>query len=176
MRTYTRARIPGACYFFTVNLAQRGTNSLLAQHVDRLREAFRLTHRDHPFMMDAVVVLPNHLHCLWTLPPDDADFSMRWRLIKARFSRFVATGERISVSRQRKGERGIWQRRFREHVIRDDLDYQRHMDYIHYNPVKHGYVEHARDWPHSSFHRCVKRGLYPEDWGASALITELDYE
>ena len=112
------------------------------------------------------MILPDHLHCLWRLPPDDDDFPLRWRLLKAGFSSRLAPGEYISQSRQRKGERGIWQRRYWEQVIRDERDFQRHLDYIHYNPVKHGYVPAAKDWPYSSFHRWVKRGVYPVDWAA----------
>jgi putative transposase len=111
--------------------------------------------------------LPNHLHCLWQLPSDDDDFPTRWRLIKARFSHGIDEGERISVSRQRKGERGLWQRRYWEHVIRGERDYQRHLDYIHFNPVKHGYVRSAKDWSYSSFHRWVRRGDYPVDWAVT---------
>ena len=173
MRTYTRARVPGATYFFTVNLAERNGNDLLTRHIDALREAFRLTKQDHPFVIEAMAVLPDHLHCLWRLPSGDNDFPMRWRLIKARFSRMLPYGERISASRMRKGERGIWQRRYWEHVIRDERDLHRHLDYIHYNPVKHGYVQRTVDWPYSSFHRYVARGVYPVDWAASMDVPDL---
>jgi putative transposase len=115
--------------------------------------------------MDAVVVLPDHLHCIWSLPDGDADYSTRWGLIKAHFSRGVEHGERRSASRIKRGERGIWQRRFWEHCLRDDGDYARHVDYIHWNPVKHGYVQRVADWPHSSLHRHVARGVYAADWG-----------
>lgn len=176
MRTYTRARLPGACYFFTVNLAERGGNDLLVRRVAELREAFRRTQQDHPFHIDGIVILPDHLHCIWRLPEDDADFPKRWRLIKARFSHGIAAGERVSASRARKGERGIWQRRYWEHLIRDERDFRAHMDYIHFNPVKHGYVAAVRDWPHSSFHRLVERGVYPPDWGAEPGVQSLDFE
>lgn len=176
MRTYTRARFAGGTYFFTINLATRRGNDLLVKHIADLREAFRRTRADHPFIIEAVVVLPDHLHCLWRLPPRDDDFSTRWRLIKARFSRAIATGERISRSRRRKGERGIWQRRYWEHVVRDETDYARHMDYIHFNPVKHGYVRSARDWPHSSFHRLVAQGVYPAGWAAASEVRACDWE
>jgi putative transposase len=129
-----------------------------------LRAAFRETKRDHPFTIDAIVVLPDHLHALWTMPDGDADFATRWRLIKTGFSRRVPAGERISESRAAKGERGIWQRRYWEHTIRDENDFARHIDYIHIHPIKHGYVTRVGDWPHSSFHRMVKLGIYPEDW------------
>jgi len=176
MRTYTRARVPGGCYFFTLTLAQREDNDLLVRHVDALREAFRAVQARHPFTLDAIVVLPEHLHCLWQLPPDDDDFSGRWRLIKAAFSRAIPKHESISRSRDRKGERGLWQRRYWEHLIRDESDHARHRDYIHYNPVKHGHAPAVHDWPHSSFHRFVQRGLYAPEWGANPGIAALDFD
>ncbi len=176
MRVYKRAKVAGGSYFFTVNLAERHGNDLLVRHIAQLRQAFSLTRRDHPVSIDAMVVLPDHLHCLWRLPACDDDFPKRWRLIKARFSRCIDGGERISMSRRRKDERGIWQRRYWEHVIRDECDYERHMDYIHFNPVKHGYVQSVRDWPYSSFHRWVRCGVYPVDWAASLEIVECQWE
>jgi putative transposase len=163
MTDYRRNFIPGGSFFFTVNLAQRRV-SLLTAHIDRLRMAFRETRRRHPFTLDAIVVLPDHLHAVWTLPAGDADFATRWRLVKSAFSRGLVTGERISKSRAAKGERGIWQRRYWEHTIRDESDFARHVDYIHINPVKHGLVAQVRDWPFSSFHRMAEVGVYPEDW------------
>lgn len=168
MRTYTRTRLSGATYFFTVNLAERDGNDLLIRQIDVLREAFRVTRKEHPFFIEAAVILPEHLHCLWQLPANDHNFSMRWRLIKARFSRLISSGERISSSRRRKGERGIWQRRYWEHVIRDERDLRQHLDYIHFNPVKHGHVARVTDWPYSSFHRYAARGFYPADWAVAA--------
>jgi putative transposase len=156
MRTYKRVWIPGGTYFFTVNLAERRNTTLLIDHVAQLRAAFRLVRNAHPFVIDAIVVLPDHLHCIWRLPPDDDRFATRWRMIKARFSETVADGERVSASRIRKGERGIWQRRYWEHAIRDEEDWRHHVDYIHYNPVKHGYAKRVCDWPHSSFPRFEK--------------------
>ncbi|HEY8025072.1 MAG TPA: transposase [Burkholderiaceae bacterium] len=173
MRTYKRARIAGATYFFTVNLSRRHDNPLLTRHIDALREAFRVTQDAHPFVIEAIVVLPDHLHCIWRLPPEDSNFPMRWSLIKARFSRALAIDERVSASRKMKGERGIWQRRYWEHVIRDEQDLRNHLDYIHYNPVKHGHVAATIDWPYSSFHRYVARGDYPENWAASPQTVEL---
>ena len=133
MRTYLRDRTPGGCYFFTVNLADRKRHTLI-EHVGALREAFRTTLADHPVRVDAIVVLPDHLHCLWQLPPDDADYPLRWRLIKARFAAQVADDVAPSESRRRRGERGVWQRRYWEHRIRDDADYARHLDYIPLQP------------------------------------------
>jgi putative transposase len=125
-----------------------------------------------PFDIAAIVVLPDHLHAIWTLPPDDADFSTRWRLIKTRFAKSLPRRERRSAVRKARGERGIWQRRFWEHLIRDDADYARHVEYCYFNPIKHcyfspikhGHARRARDWPHSSFHRDVRHGLFPLDW------------
>jgi putative transposase len=150
-------------FFFTVNLAERRLR-LLTEHIDELRTALRQTRRHHRFTIDAVVVLPDHLHAAWTLPDNDPDFATCWRLIESAFSRSLATGERISRSRAAKGERGIWQRRYREHTIRNENGFARHLDYIHINPVKHELVPRVRDWPYSSFRRMVKLGVYPEDW------------
>src|SRR3954469_19186676 len=123
-------------------------------------------------MIDAMVVLPDHLHAIWTLPEGDADFATRWRLIKSGFSRRVARGERISDSRAAKAERGIWQRRYWEHTIRDETDFSRHIDYIHFNPVRHGLVRRVEDWPYSSFHRYVRNGTLPDDWAGDAAEGE----
>lgn len=176
MRSYKRARITGGAYFFTVNLAERHANDLLIRRIAELREAFRRTRQQHPFGLEAIVVLPDDLHCLWQLPPEDDDFPTRWRLIKACFSRSIEEGERISRSRRCKGERGIWQRRYWEYMIRDEPDYRRHLDYIHFNPVKHGYVQSAGDWPYSSFPRWVKRGVYSVDWAASSQVMGCQWE
>ncbi|MEJ2626778.1 MAG: transposase [Pseudolabrys sp.] len=174
MTNYRRHRIVGGCYFFTVNLAERRLR-LLTEHIDLLRNAFRYTRSRHPFTIEAIVVLPDHLHAIWTLPEGEADFALRWRLIKATFSRRLPAGERISGSRAAKGERGIWQRRYWEHAIRDEGDFARHVDYIHINPVKHGLVARVRDWPHSSFHRLVRQGVYPEDWAGDTAETGGEY-
>jgi putative transposase len=163
MPNYRRAFVPGGCWFFTVNLLER-RKSLLVDHVDALREAVDATRKDHPFVIDAVVVLPDHIHAVWTLPPGDADFSTRWRLIKTRFAKVQPKTERLSKARVERNERGIWQRRFWEHLIRDEADYARHIEYCYINPVKHGLVTKVRDWPHSSFHRDVRAGIFPEDW------------
>ncbi|HLF96411.1 MAG TPA: transposase [Methylococcaceae bacterium] len=172
MTNYRRHKIKGGVYFFTVNLAER-QKTLLTDHVAALRESFRLVKTAHPFSVDAVVILPDHLHAIWTLPEGDDDFSLRWRQIKSAFSRSMENGERLSESRTMKAERGIWQRRFWEHAIRDETDYAAHVDYIHYNPVKHGHVEHVVDWPHSSFHRFVRAGVYPSNW-AGCNIQHMD--
>jgi len=163
MTGYRRNFVSGGCFFFTVNLADR-RRQLLTENIDALRTALRETQQHHPFSIDAIVVLPDHLHTVWTLPVGDADFSTRWRLIKTSFSRSLAAGEPVSGSRSAKGERGIWQRRYWEHTIRDEKDFERHIDDVHINPVKHGLVTRVSEWPYSSFHRMVKLGIYPEDW------------
>ena len=164
MPDYRRAFIPGGTYFFTVNLLQRRNNNLLIREIKLLRDSVRKVRQCYPFQINAWVVLPEHLHCVWTLPPGDNDYSLRWRLIKSGFSRGLPKAERRSKVRIAAGERGIWQRHFWEHVIRDDLDYQHHVDYIHVNPLKHGYVKHVLDWPYSTFHQYVAQGIYSVDW------------
>jgi putative transposase len=163
---YRRANVKGGTYFFTVNLAER-RRSLLVDQIETLRTVFKSIKTKHPFYIDAMVVLPDHLHALWSLPEEDNDYPMRWMLIKSGFSRRILKGEQINASKQRKGERGIWQRRYWEHCIRDDRDYEQHINYIHYNPVKHNYVHRAVDWPYSSVHRYIRDGLLPRSWGAS---------
>ena len=174
MTAYRRCRLPGGTFFFTLNLADR-RKALLTKNIDRLRGAFREVLTAHPFEIRAIVVLPEHIHCLWELPPGDSDYSTRWRQIKSAFSRTLPPGERISASRARKGERGIWQRRFWEHTIRNDEGFATRFDYIHYNPVKHGYVKEVKDWPFSSFHRYVRLGVYPVDWAGEG-VRDLDLE
>lgn len=161
---YRRANIAGAMYFFTVNLADR-KSALLTEQIEVLRNALRKIRLSHPFEILAMVVMPDHLHAIWELPQGDADFPLRWSLIKAAFSREMPKTELIDQSRKSKRERGIWQRRYWEHQIRDDQDLQQHVDYIHFNPVKHGYVMKASDWPYSSIHREIDRGNVTEDWG-----------
>ena len=135
-------------------------------HVATLRNAFRVTRRERPFAIEAIAILPDHLHAMLTLPPDDADFSGRWRRIKGHFSdALIKAG--ASFARTRNGRLTLWQRRFWEHTIRDENDFERHVDYIHFNPIKHGLVERICDWPHSSFHRYVRDGLLPQDWAGS---------
>ena len=163
---YRRSDVAGGSYFFTVNLLNR-QQTLLIDHVDLLRDIIRKVKYAHPFHIDAMVILPDHLHAIWTLSEDDNDFSTRWSLIKSGFSRGITKGEFINVSRQSKGERGIWQRRFWEHLIRDDNDYARHIDYIHYNPVKHGYVEQASTWVNSSIHQYIQQGIIDNAWGVN---------
>ncbi len=174
MPDYRRAWHPGGTCFFTVNLLQRQDNDLLTRHIETLRAVVKSVRQRHAFHIHGWVVLPEHLHCVIELPPDDADFATRWRLIKSEFSKSLPRTERLSAVRSRRGERGIWQRRFWEHLIRDDRDYRAHMDYVHINPVKHGLVERVADWPYSTFHRLVAEGAYPADW-AGGCEDELGY-
>jgi putative transposase len=163
MTQYRRHFLPGGSYFSTVNLANRRLR-LLTDPIEALRAAFRYTLDRHPFTLDAIVVLPEHLHAIWTLPHGDADFPTRWRLIKSHFSRALPPHER----RLAKSERGIWQRRYWEHALRDETDFERHANYIHFNPVKHGHVDQVIDWAYSSFHRDVRPGIYAPNWAGSA--------
>lgn len=158
MVRYRRNFIPGGSLFFTVNLAERRLR-LLTENIEALRNAFRETRARHPFTIEAIVILPDHLHAIWSLPEQDGDYATRWRLIKSGFSVALPAGERISESRLGKGERGIWQRRYWEHTLRDERDF---------NPVKHGHVTRVQDWPYSSFHRMVRLGIYPPDWAGDA--------
>jgi putative transposase len=163
MPNYRRANTGGGAFFFTVALADRASD-LLIHEIDRLRKVYRDVQERRPFETIAICILPDHIHALWELPEHDRDFSVRWNLIKGGFSRGIDARAR-SRSKEMKREKGIWQRRYWEHAIRDDADLERHVDYIHFNPVKHGHVTWVADWPHSSFHRFVDRGLLAPDWG-----------
>jgi len=149
--------------FFTVNLADR-RQTLLVDEISVLRSAINSVKLNHPFKLDAMVVLPEHLHLLMALPKNDNDFAKRWMLFKSGFSRSLPKREPISRSRAAKGERGIWQRRYWEHFIRNERDFARHVEYIHYNPVKHGHVTIAADWPYSTSRQYIKLGLASTDW------------
>lgn len=167
MTNYRRVRIPGAKFFFTVALADRGSD-LLLREIDALRRAYALTRSERPFWCDAIVILPDHLHAIWTLPPGDCDFSTRWRLIKSRFVRQSGVFGARSQSKQIKRERGVWQRRFWEHCIRDENDYRQHMAYCWGNPVKHGLSGTATEWPYSSIHRDIRAGRVDPEWTGTA--------
>ena len=160
---YRRSNVAGGTFFFTVNLADRSSR-LLTDHIELLRRSVRKVQRSHPFEIMAMVVLPEHLHAIWCLTRTDCDYPLRWSLVKAGFSRALEKTERIGASREQKRERGIWQRRYWEHQIRDDEDLVRHVDYIHINPVKHGYAKTPMDWPYSSIHRYIRQGLLARDW------------
>lgn len=176
MPNYLRPHRPGAIWFFTVNLLQRRNNDLLVREIALLRTTVAHVRASHPFHIHAWVVLPDHMHCVLELPPGDADIANRWRLIKQRFSKALPKTERRSAVRQRRGERGIWQRRYWEHLIRDEADYRAHIDYVHTNPVKHGLVARVADWPYSTFHRLVEQGVYPPDWADDAQAIHLPYD
>ena len=174
MPNYRRAKITGATWFFTVNLLERHNNNLLIKEVALLKASIKKVYRAHPFEIIAWVVLPDHMHCLWKLPEGDTDYATRWRLIKSHFSKAIAPKEYRSPVRVKNGERGIWQRHYWEHWIRDEQDFQRHFDYIHRNPLKHGLVTRVSDWPYSTFHKYVKTGIYSESWcGDNSMDIEL---
>ncbi len=164
MPNYLRHRVPSGAYFFTINLLDRGADHL-TRHIDALRAAVRRTRNERPFHIDARVVLPDHMHCVITLPEGDSDFSNRIKAIKIRFVRALPPTEHRSSVRAARSERGIWQRRFWEHAIRDQQDYARHVDYVHYNPVKHGHVTQVCGWRCSTVHRVGRGGVCPGDWG-----------
>ncbi len=153
----------GSVFFFTVVLAERPSD-LLIEKVELLRRSYQTVQQRRPFETVAICILPDHIHAVWKLPEGDADFSTRWNLIKSGFSRGLKARPK-SASQMTKREKGIWQRRYWEHAIRDDADLERHIDYIHFNPVKHGHVTRVADWPHRSYHRYVGRGLLTPDWG-----------
>lgn len=172
MPDYRRWRAPGGTFFFTLVTYRR--RPFLTDPLARrcLRRAIQVVRAKQPFDIPALVLLPDHLHVLWTLPRGDTDYSARWRWIKGEFTRrYLREGgaeQEQTDSRRQRNERGVWQRRFWEHAIRDEIDLERHFDYIHYNPVKHGFAACPRDWPFSSFHRCVRERHYPADWGCSS--------
>ena len=159
---YRRARIKGGIYFFTLTTFNRKKILTYPENVEILREAFRYVTGKHFFTINAFVLLPDHLHCIWTLPQNDSDFSMRWRLIKSYFTRKCAKKFKSSPCKLRKDEKeqAIWQRRFWEHLIRDKKDMINQVEYIHYNPVKHGLASAPKKWQYSSFHRYVSEGKY----------------
>jgi putative transposase len=158
---FRRNLLLGGTYFFTVNLQDRGS-ALLVERICQLRHAVRVVRGKRPFQIDAWVVLPEHMHCVWTLPEGDADYAGRWRAIKTTFSKSLSALP--GATRLRTGGGNIWQPRYWEHTIRDDRDYRTHIDYVHLNPYKHGLVKRVRDWPYSTFHRYVAAGVYPVDW------------
>lgn len=177
MSNYRRANIRGGTYFFTVNTLRRMPILTQAPVRAALRDAISHTRASHPFAIDAWVLLPDHLHCIWTLPQGDADFSVRWSMIKRLVSQRCGAqygAADLSTSRTGRKEAGIWQRRFWEHQIRDDNDFARHVDYIHWNPVKHGLVARAIEWPYSTFHRYLADGAYAADWGRGEAAGSVD--
>ena len=169
MTAYRRCRIPGGTYFFTLVTHERRPLLASPESVRLLREALRRVAQDRPFTVAAMVVLPDHLHTVWTLPAGDSDYSTRWQLVKYRFSLAAATDCPVSRSLGRRREKGVWQRRFWEHLIRDEFDLRRHLDYIHFNPVKHGLVSRPADWAFSSFGRFVAQGHYDASWGSGEV-------
>lgn len=171
---YRRAFIPGGSFFFTVDTEKRRPLLASADAVENLRTAFRAVRGTRPFDVVAMVVLPDHLHCIWGLPQGDADFATRWRLIKTWFTKHCDPALRTVPNRARaeKREQGLWQHRYWEHALRDEIDFARHVDYIHFNPVKHGLVSSAIEWPYSSFRRHVENGVYSPDWGQGGIDFE----
>jgi putative transposase len=170
MPDYKRVWVSEGTYFFTVNLPHRQGNDLLVRHSEALCTVLAEVKRNHPFDIHAGVVLPDHLHCVIGLPEGAADYALRGRLIKSGFSNALPAGEHCRVSRTKRGERGIWQRRYWAHMIRDEADFRAHLDYIHINPLKHGLVKSVADWPYSTFHEYLMRGIYPENWAGGCEV------
>ncbi|WP_156863539.1 REP-associated tyrosine transposase [Casimicrobium huifangae] len=169
MVAYRRNFVAGGTYFFTVTLRDR-RSPLLVERIEDLRAAYHRVRCERPFTTDAIVVLPDHLHCIWTLPPGDADYAGRWKAIKARFTSACRRAG-VALTRDDAGAYDLWQRRYWEHTIRDERDFEGQVNYIQYNPVKHGHADTPGGWPHSSFHRYVRNGLLPPNW---AVAPELD--
>jgi putative transposase len=169
MPEYRRANIPGSTVFLTLITYQRRKLLLAPANIDRLRQACAIAMAEKPFTIDAAVILPEHIHFLWTLPPNDPDYSYRVGRIKVLFTRALWGAnnlpEDVCESRRKHRESDVWQRRFYEHTIRDEVDLRKHLDYLHFNPVKHGLVKCVHDWEYSSFHRGVRRGEYDRSWG-----------
>ncbi len=167
MPNYLRNFIKGGTFFFTVVTYMRYPIFEEDSAISLLTDCFNRVIKIYPFEVDAIAILPDHLHTIWTLPDGESDFSLRWKQIKSSFSRgyLGPRYQNLSESMYHKGEKGIWQRRFWEHTIRDQTDFNRHCDYIHYNPVKHGLTESPLQWKYSSFEKFVQKGLYPNDWG-----------
>ena len=211
MADYRRLKIPGATYFFTVVTFMR--KPIFSEEISReiLRNAIDETNKLLPFQLDAWVLLPDHLHCLWTLPEGDRDFSKRWGIIKSHFTKKIKevgwalptmtnrdqvgwalptmtnpdrieltlrAQDQVMPSRVKHREGMIWQRRFWEHAIRDQEDFNRHCDYIHYNPVKHGLADDPKKWKYSTIHQFIERGVYAPNWGDSVgeEILSMDFE
>ncbi|MCK4841143.1 MAG: transposase [Methylococcales bacterium] len=173
MVNYRRAYIEGGMYFFTVTLKNRQQN-YLTTYVDALRDSFAYVKKHQPFEIIAIVILPEHLHCLWHLPRGDDNYAGRWRAIKSRFTRaLIKSG--ADLHKNKRGEYNLWQSRYWEHSIRDESDLLRHIDYIHYNPVKHGYVDNVKDWSFSSFHQFVEEGTLPQNWGLNINDSQNQY-
>ena len=161
---YRRVWVAGGTYFFTVNLLERKENDLLVRYIDVLLAAVLQVKLKYPFIIHAQVVLPDHVHCVIDLPEGDSNFALRWRLIKILFSKGLPVDEYHSAVRIHRKERGVWQRRYWEHLIRDQHDFENHINYVHINPVKHGLVNSVSEWPFSTFHRLAKLGIYPQNW------------
>ncbi|MHB8765823.1 MAG: REP-associated tyrosine transposase [Deferrisomatales bacterium] len=175
MPEYRRNYAAGGTYFFTVVAFNR--RPWLCEEASRkaLRRAIDHVRLRYPFQVDAWVLLPDHLHCLWTLPPGDSDYSTRWRLIKGFVARAIgasADEKDLGTSRAHKGERTLWQRRFWEHTIRDQRDFETHSDYIHNKPGKHRLCGSPRDWPWSTIHRWMATGAYPDGWGEGLGLSD----
>jgi putative transposase len=171
MPEYHRSLVKGGTFFFTVVTYRRQRILTVEESRKTLHMVWTNAMEEYPFTTDAVCLLPDHLHCIWTLPEGDSDYSSRWNAIKRLFTqsyiKMTGLDDKQNESHAKRNEAAVWQRRFWEHTIRDEADFHRHLDYIHFNPVKHNLVKNVSDWPWSSFHRYVKMGYYESHWGGS---------
>ncbi len=161
---YRRSFIKGASYFFTLTLNDR-TKTYLTDYINDLKAAMQIVKKTRPYHTQALVILPEHLHAIWKLPENDSDYATRWRLIKRTFTKMLKK-HGLPLKNNDRGACNIWQSRYWEHTIRDERDLENHINYIHFNPVKHHYVTCAKDWPYSTFHEYVRQGILDENWGA----------
>lgn len=179
MSQYIRSYTKGATYFFTLVSYNRRNILCEDDFLQAFKKSIKQVQQQYPFEIIAWVQLPDHLHCIWKMPVNESNYSMRWSQIKRLATQacpqYHLTKDELSYSKIKRNERGIWQRRFFEHQIRDEVDFKNHMDYLHYNPVKHGLVESVIDWPYSSFHRYVKEGAYLASWGESLMDFSVDF-
>lgn len=173
MVQYRRNFLPGGTYFFTLTLHNRKAN-YLTEHIDLLRSAMKKVQQKMPFSIIAIIVLPEHLHAIWKLPAGDSNYAVRWRLIKSYFTQSL-TKQKVPLLKNSRGEYNLWQNRYWEHTIKNEIDLETHIDYIHYNPVKHGLVKNPVDWPYSSFHSFVRKNLLPTNWGKNVLFPSINF-
>jgi putative transposase len=173
MVQYRRNHEPDGLYFFTVTLKNRNT-TLLTEHIDKLKKSLQRVQKENAYETKAIVVLPEHIHTIWKMPGEDQNYSLRWRKIKSYFTHSLNTLG-VPIAKNTRGEFNIWQSRFWEYTIRNERDFENHVNYIHYNPVKHGLVNHVRDWPYSSFHRYVRQRILDLDWGSACESNDRDY-
>jgi putative transposase len=173
MVQYRRNYQAGVLYFFTVTLKNRNA-TLLTDYIDQLKKSLQRAQKERFYETKAIVILPDHIHAIWKMPEADQNYSLHWRKIKSYFTHALSV-QGVPIAKNKRGEFNLWQTRFWEHTITNENDLENHINYIHYNPVKHGLVKRVRDWPYSSFHRYVKNGILDIDWGSTHKSNDRDY-